>query len=549
MKLYFIGADHEVTGSCHVLEAGGKYIVLDYGMEQGKDLYVNQPLPVPAAQIQAVLLSHAHIDHSGMLPKLVQEGFTGPIYATGATADLCQVMLQDSAHIQEQETEWKNKKNKRAGRPEETPVYTIQDAQKACKQFVPKEYGESFTVLPGVTAHFEDMGHMLGSASIHLRVEEGGVTKTLVFSGDVGNHDQPIIKDPTPLQDRDYVIMESTYGDRLHEKVEDAASELTRIMQDTFSRGGNVIIPCFAVGRTQEILYLIRRILREKRMRVPDDFEVWVDSPLAVEATQIFARDYLGYYDDEAMKLIRKGENPLQFPELHTSVTTEESQLLNTYQSHKVILSASGMCEAGRIRHHLKHNLWRPECTVVFCGYQAEGSLGRRILDGADEVTLFGEKISVQAKIEQLDNVSAHADRDGLLNWLGTMPDRPKQVFIVHGDDAVCTSFARTLQDRQYAADAPYSGAVYDLAAAQWLSQGSAEKIPPRTETVLQQSSPVQKTAAEKQKKEKQPRAYQQLLDSLQALQQLVEKFRGRSERNQKKLKGDIEDLIRKWED
>lgn len=375
MRLMFIGADHEVTGSCHYVEACGKRFVVDYGMEQGVNIYENAELPVSAAKLDFVLLTHAHIDHSGMLPLLYARGFRGPIYATKATTDLCQIMLRDSAHIQEFEAEWRNRKAKRSGKPEIIPVYTMEDAVNVMDQFIPCSYKDRTEVCKGIEIRFTDIGHLLGSASIEVWLNEENVQKKLVFSGDIGNTNQPLIKDPHYTDEADYVIMESTYGDRFHEKHPNYVDELAEVIQRTFDRKGNVVIPSFAVGRTQELLYYIRQIKSEELVKNHGDFKVIVDSPLAVEATQIFNKDVEETYDEDAMELVRRGINPITFSNLQLSVSTEESKAINFDEEPKVIISASGMCDAGRVRHHLKHNLWDPKNTIVFVGYQAYGRL------------------------------------------------------------------------------------------------------------------------------------------------------------------------------
>ena len=543
MKLHFIGADHEVTGSCHVIEVGGEYVLLDYGMEQGKDVFENDPLPVEPSAIRAVLLSHAHIDHSGMLPKLYKDGFRGPIYATQATRELCDIMLRDSAHIQEAETEWANRKAARAGDDQITPKYTVKDAEETVKLFVPVPYGIDIRVTDNITAHFEDVGHLLGSASVHLSMTEDGVTKTLVFSGDLGNTDQPLIKDPGDLtRHHDYVIIESTYGDRLHEVVPDPLPPLVRIMQETFDKGGNVIVPCFAVGRTQEMLYLLREIVERKMVHVPDGFSVYVDSPLAVEATRIFEENIFGYYDDAAMALIRQGVQPIRFDGLKLSVTADDSKAINFDKKPKIILSASGMCNAGRIKHHLKHNLWRPECTILFAGYQAQGTLGRAILEGASEVTIFGESIQVAARIERIQDISGHADKDGLLRWLQSMPDKPDRVFIVHGDNDVAEIFKETLRTEfGYEAEAPYSGAEFDLAANEWIRLTLPRPIK-RTEAY-----DGEKGVRRPKKKSIANPAYEQLLWALEQLTAVVTQSSGRAKNELQKFEKDIVKIVKKW--
>lgn len=479
MKLTFLGANHEVTGSCTLLEAAGRHFLIDCGMEQGRDVYENRPLPLAPGEIDAVLVTHAHIDHTGRLPLLVQQGFRGPIYATMPTVQLCDIMLRDSAHIQEFEAEWKNRKGRRAGLEPETPLYTVEDAQAALKQFVGEEYGRRIEIAPGVEIRFTDVGHLLGSASIEVWVTEAGVTTKLAFSGDIGNLNQPILRDPQYLENADYVVMESTYGDRTHGSRPDYVGELSRIIQQTFDRGGNVVIPSFAVGRTQEMLYFIREIKARGLVQGHGNFPVYIDSPLAIEATRIFRNNNDFCFDAEARALAEQGIDPILFPGLRVSVTSDDSRMINTDSTPKVIISASGMCEAGRIRHHLKHNLWRPECTVLFVGYQAAGTLGRALVEGATSVKLFGEEIEVAAHIRQITGMSGHADRDGLLRWIDALEQKPRRVFIVHGEDEVENVFAETLARLGYTVSAPYNGAQWTLGAEgeACLYEGNREKI------------------------------------------------------------------------
>ncbi len=473
MKLIFLGATHEVTGSCSLLEACGKRILIDCGMEQGLDMYENCELPVLAGEIDAVLLTHAHIDHSGMIPALVAKGFAGPIYATQATEKLCNIMLRDSAHIQEFETEWRNRKAQRSGEPEYVPAYTMTDAEQTLRQFKGYRYEEEIAIFDGISVVFRDAGHLLGSSSIYITVTEGTQTLTLLFSGDLGNVERPLIKDPQPAQNADYVIVESTYGDRLHGPRPDYLSQLSQILQETFDRGGNVVIPSFAVGRTQELLYLLRTIKEQNRVHGHDGFPVYVDSPLAVEATRIYASGLTAFYDQETLELLGQGIDPILFPDLRLSVTSDESKLINADKVPKVILSASGMCEAGRIRHHLKHNLWRKDCTILFVGYQAADTIGRKLVDGASKVRLFGEDIAVHANITNLDGISGHADRDMLIGWLSHMTHTPKTVFVNHGDDQVCDSFASLVSEKLgFPAIAPYSGDGYDLITGDCFQKG-----------------------------------------------------------------------------
>lgn len=466
MKLMFIGADHEVTGSCHYLNACGKHILVDYGMEQGTNVFENAQLPVEAPLIDYVLLTHAHVDHSGMLPLLYAKGFRGQILMTEASADLCSIMLRDCAHIQMQEAEWKSRKAKRSSEIQlQEPLYKMEDADGAISCIVPCPYSKKMQLCDGIEIQFSDIGHLLGSASIEIWMTENSVTKKIVFSGDIGNINQPLIKDPCKTTEADYVVVESTYGDRLHSMERpDYVKELAEIIQETFNRGGNVVIPSFAVGRTQEMLYFIRKIKEDHMIQNFPNFPVYVDSPLAVEATEVFLRNESNCFDEEAMRLVKKGINPITFPGLYLTITSEESKAINFDMTPKVIISASGMCEAGRIRHHLKHNLWRQECTILFVGYQAVGTLGRTLMEGAEEVKLFGEPIEIRATIKQLAGISGHADKNGLLDWIGGFENRPQRIFVVHGEDSVCDSFAQCLIDEcDLDAYAPYSGTKFDL--------------------------------------------------------------------------------------
>ena len=478
MQIKFIGAVHEVTGSCTLLEVNGKQILVDCGMEQGGDTYENCELPVMPAQIDAVCLTHAHIDHSGMIPALVAKGYNGPIYSTVATKKLCDIMLLDSAFIQEQEAEWRNKKAQRSGATPYIPTYTVMDATETLKLFKASDYGEEIEIFEGVKICFTDAGHLLGSSSILFTLTENGETKTILFSGDLGNIDRPLIRNPQSPPDADYVVIESTYGDRLHGERPDYVSQLTAIMAETFAKGGNLVIPCFAIGRTQELLYLFRKIKEEKLVSGFENFTVYVDSPLAVEATKIYQEKLFDYYDEEALELLDRGINPIEFNGLRLSVTADDSRAINFDMSPKVILSASGMCEAGRIRHHLKHNLWREESTVLFVGYQAEGTLGRKLVSGAESVNLFGEEISVNARIENLAGISGHADRDMLVDWLGGMSKAPERVFVNHGADIVCDNFAAFVYDRlKFDAVAPFSGDCYDLITNECIERGKIVKL------------------------------------------------------------------------
>lgn len=531
MKLTFIRATHEVTGSCHYLNACGKHILVDCGMEQGVNYFENIDIPVDAALIDYVLLTHAHVDHSGMLPFLYSRGFRGKIFTTDATADLCSIMLRDCAHIQMQEAEWKNRKAKRTpGIATIEPIYTMEDADGTIKRIVPCSYGKILDLSDGIKVRFTDIGHLLGSASIEVWATENETTKKIVFSGDIGNYNQPLIKDPIKTEQADYVVMESTYGDRIHsDKKPDYIGELTKILKETFDKGGNVVIPSFAVGRTQEMLYFLRQIKGEKLVKGHPDFLVYVDSPLAVDATGIFQKNVYTCFDDKTMELVNKGINPISFPGLRLSITSDESKAINFEDEPKVIISASGMCEAGRIRHHLKHNLWRPESTVLFVGYQAVGTMGRNILEGATEVKLFGEVIEIRATIKKLANISGHADKNGLLDWISGFKEKPERVFVVHGEDSVCKSFVDCLHNEHgYEAYAPYSGTSVDLL----------------TNTIIYEAEPV----VIKKKAKIASDVFSRLLAAGQRLLAVIHKSEGSPNKDLGKFADQINSLCDKWD-
>ncbi len=531
MKLIFLGASHEVTGSCSLLDACGKRILIDCGMEQGIDMYENYELPVLPGEIDAVLLTHAHIDHSGMIPALVSRGFSGPIYSTEATAKLCSIMLRDAAHIQEFEAEWRNRKAQRAGEEPYVPAYTMMDAEQAIRQFQGYPYEQTIEIFPGISIIFRDAGHLLGSASIYITVKEKDQARTVLFSGDLGNIERPLINDPQPAQNADYVVIESTYGDRLHGERPDYLSQLTKIIQQTFDKGGNVVIPSFAVGRTQEMLYLLRTIKEQKLIQGHEGFPVYVDSPLAVEATRIYASGLNQYYDKETLDLLDRGIDPILFPDLKLSVTSDESKLINADKSPKVILSASGMCEAGRIRHHLKHNLWRKDSTILFVGYQVANTIGRSLLDGATKVRLFGEDIAVHANILSLEGISGHADRDMLLQWLKPMTHQPTMVFVNHGDDKVCDSFASSVYGRLgFPAVAPFSGDGYDLITGECFQKG-----------IIRPS----KKYSEGRKRASM--LYERLTDALNRLRKLVEGMKEAPNRELVRLTDQINSICEKF--
>ena len=479
MKLGFYGAAHEVTGSCTLIEVGERKGLVDFGMEQGKDVFVNRPMPIPPAELDFVLLTHAHIDHSGLLPLLYKQGYRGPVYASAATHALCEIMLRDSASIQEAEAEWRSRKGKRSGDGVVEPLYDTEDAECILKQFRPCSYGAMVQVNEAVSIRLTDVGHLLGSSAIEVWLTEGGETKKICFSGDIGNSDQPILKDPQHVTETDYLVIESTYGDRLHslERV-DYVRELAARIQKVLDRGGNMVIPSFAVGRTQEILYFIRQIKNMGLVTGHGDFPVVMDSPLAIEATSIFLQCDTAYLSDVMRDEIRSGINPLVFPGLTLAVSQEESAAINLDTTPKIIISASGMCDAGRVRHHLKHNLWRPECMVLFVGYQSVGTLGRILVDGVESVKLFNETIQVNAEIDTLPGISGHADKGGLIRWLQGFERKPELVFVNHGDADSADSFTECLnRELGYRAFAPYSGAEFDLMANRWISFPEGELI------------------------------------------------------------------------
>ena len=533
MKLVFIGADHEVTGSCHYMEVGDKKFVVDIGMEQGQDMFENQEIPVNSSDLDFVLLTHAHIDHTGLLPLLYARGFRGQVFATKATCDLAQIMLRDSAHIQQFEAEWRNRKASRSGGEIYKPVYTMEDALGAIRLLVPCEYDEIITICDEVKIRFTDVGHLLGSASIEVFAKEKDQERTIVFSGDLGNSNKPILKNPTYTKAADYVVMESTYGDRLHsEGTPDYVGDLARIIEDTFIRGGNVVIPAFAVGRTQELLYFLRQIKEQKLITSYPEFEVYVDSPLAVEATHVFNKNAESCFSEEARDLLRRGINPIGFPGLKLSITSDDSKEINFDPNPKVILSASGMCDAGRIRHHLKHNLWREDSSIVFVGYQTAGTLGRALLDGLKEVKLFGELIEVKATITKISGISGHADKNGLLKWVESFTEKPpKKVFVVHGEDSVCTQFVNTLTEHAFNAYAPYSGTEFDPVSGDFIRE--AEGVPAE-----------KKKAATRRAGD----MFSRLLTAGQRLLAVIHKNEGLSNKDTAKFTDQINTLADKWD-
>lgn len=534
MILEFLGAAREVTGSCHYISYGEHHLLVDCGMEQGPDLYENQEIPVNPATIDYVFVTHAHIDHSGLLPLLYSHGFRGQIFATKATMELCNIMLKDSAHIQEAEAEWKNRKGQRSGKQEVVPMYTVNDAQGVMEHFVPISYHEEIHIDENLKVRFVDAGHLLGSSSIEMWITENDITKKIVFSGDIGTGARPLIKNPEYIEEADYVVMESTYGNRNHEKsTEDFAVELAKVMKSTFAKGGNLVIPAFSVGRTQELLYFIRRIKTEKLLPEYTNYEVFIDSPLSVEATNVFHENVSDCFSEEALGLIKNGINPIRFEGLRVSVTSEESRRINFDEKPKVIISASGMCEAGRIRHHLKHNLWRQDSTIMFVGYQVPGTLGYSLLNGAKTVRLFGEEIDVRAEIIKLPGLSGHADMSQLRNWITSFKKKPQKVFVVHGEEAVATGFAEMLQTEiGLNAYAPYSGDVFDLVTGECKVEGSHKQIEKKIFVAGTKSNGV----------------FDRLMAAGQRLLAVIRKCQGMANKDLAKFADQINSLCDKWD-
>ena len=531
MKLHFYGADRCVTGSSHCLEINGKKILVDCGLQQGRDEMDNRYLAFAPGSIDILLVTHAHIDHTGRIPLLVKNGFHGRILTTRVTADLMKIMLLDSAHIQESDAEYENRKGQRAGREHVEPLYTEQDALDVFKYVTTCEYEETVELCEGVRAVFTDAGHLLGSASITLELEENGVHKTLVFSGDIGNVDQPIIRDPKLLKKADYVVMESTYGDRNHTEVWSYTDELAEIIDETLGKGGNVVIPSFAVGRTQELLYFIREIKDQKLVKSTPNFPVYIDSPLAKAATTVFCGDLHGYLDEQALELVKDGTHMFTFPNLNLVESSEESKMLNMDTTPKVIISASGMCDAGRIRHHLKHNLWRANSAVVFVGFQSPGTLGRRLLDGVEKVKLFGEEIAVKAKIVNFQGLSSHADHDHLIEWIKAFDPKPTHVFVVHGDEDVAPAFAEELCTLGFHAHAAKFTECYDLAADEMVSEGY----------ISERKRTAQKSRADN--------LYAKLVTAAESLLELAKHCKGKPNKDITAFTGQIISLIERFRD
>ena len=488
MNIIFLGAAQAVTGSNFLVEAAGKKFLVDCGMYQGRDeeeLENSDDFLYMPGEIDFMLLTHAHIDHSGRIPKLYNKGFKGPIYATKATVDLCSIMLPDSGHIQENEAGWKNRKRERAGLKPLEPLYTAEDGAKCLEIFKPVLYDEIIDIDDNIKVRFNDAGHMLGSSIIEVWVTENGETKKIVFTGDLGNNDIPLLGEPTMIDDADFLVMESTYGNRLHMRNDEKANLFLDIVSSTLEHGGRVIIPSFAVGRTQEILYEIDKLKEEhiddedfqrkyeELMKVP----VFVDSPLAISATEVFNKN-TDLFEEEIQEKLKQGDHPLEFPGLQFTRTADESKALNENYYPSIIISASGMCDIGRIKHHLKHNLWNPNSTILFVGYQAPGTLGRRIVDGAEKVKIFGEEIGINARIEYIEGYSGHADQEWLLNFVYSFIRKPKHIFLVHGEaDAQDVLKEKIEETTSIPVTIPKFGEKYELVDTPRLEEDSSEIV------------------------------------------------------------------------
>lgn len=477
MKICFSGGAGSVTGSSHLFEINGRKVLVDCGLYQGRDAKEksNDNFLFTPAEIDFLLVSHAHIDHTGRIPMLYKKGFRGRIFCTPPTLDLCKIMLLDSAYIQEQDAERDNRKRARKGEAPEVPLYTARDAENVLKLFKAKPYNEVFELFPGLKVRFTDSGHMLGSSFVELFIQEAGKEPMIVaFSSDLGNHNIPLVPEPSKIKEADILLLESTYGDRFHEPQENENEKLITIINDTIARGGNVVIPSFAVGRTQEIIYILNQY--SENGKLDPNVKVVVDSPLASKATDVFKK-YIAYMDSETQEHIKHGDNVFEFKGLSFTETVDDSKALNLNPNGQVIISASGMAEAGRIRHHLKHNLWRPESSIVFVGYQAEQTLGRILLDGAKEVRIMGEDVQVNAPIYSLTGLSGHADRKGLMNWVDAFEKKPSKIYLVHGDEEAQLSLKAALEDKGYYVETPGYGQNLEVTCTGDITNPTATRI------------------------------------------------------------------------
>jgi len=533
MKISFYGAAREVTGSCFCVEVGGRRVLIDCGLQQGGHNGFGQAFPFHPGEIDYVVITHAHIDHSGRLPLLVKQGFKGSIYATEPTCKLLDIMLRDSAHIQELEALWSSRKKRRAGDPVIEPLYTMEDALKVFPLLVPCNYNEKVEIDDSVTFAFTDAGHLLGSAYVEMWLTENGKNKKVVFSGDIGTPGHPMIRSPGFIDEADVVVMESTYGDRNHEHSFDTVTELAKIIDNTLAKGGNVVCPSFAIGRTQDLLYHIREIKERGLVSYDPDFLVYLDSPLAKAATKLYSEDLSGYHNEETLALIEAGVQPLDFEGLRIIETSEDSKRLNDDKTPKVIISSSGMCDAGRIRHHLKHNLWRQECAVVFTGFQALGTLGRIIVDGiVSSVSLFGEEIAIRSKIYNFRSMSSHADREELLKWINHFKKKPECVFIIHGEDQTCKNFALRLIEQDFKAIAPKYSSIYDLETFEPFSEGKELQRRSDLDRPERRDSPV----------------FQRLMLAGVRLAEVISRNKGGTNKDLAKFADQIDSLSNKWD-
>jgi len=533
MKLIFYGAAREVTGSCHCVEVGGKKTLVDCGLQQGADNGFGNAFPFHAGEIDSVVVTHAHIDHSGRLPLLVKKGFKGKIYATEPTCHLLEIMLRDSAHIQELEASWKTRKQRRAGDESAEPLYTVADAEKVFPLLTKCRYDEVINISGSTSIRFTDAGHLLGSAYVEMWLKEGKESKKLVFSGDIGAPDHPMIRDPGYIKEADIVVMESTYGDRSRPASFDTVTELAKVIDRTLKKGGNVILPSFAIGRTQDLLYHIREIKQRGLVKSNPGFPVYLDSPLATACTKIYSGDLLDCLDEAAIELVRSGVDPLSFEGLRFVETGEDSKRLNDDYTPKVIISSSGMCDAGRVRHHLKHNLWREDSSVVFTGFQAQGTLGRTLVDGEQRVVkLFGEEIAIRCQISNFRSMSSHADREGLLKWLSAFDKKPEKVFVVHGERDICKLFTARLLGEGYNAIAPKYTSMHDLLTGEMVFEG--QDLINKSE----QTTDIPKESA----------VYQRLMFTGTRLIEVITRNRGGANKDLAKFADQLNDLIKKWE-